>query len=145
MDYDTNINFRIEIDPEFLDSNNVQINLMNLLSQKYLNNIYKDFIILKILKINNISGGKISCSTGKVSYKIDTLCTIRNPLIDSIYTVLITNLNTMGAMCKYDKINVFIPRQYFGTCEPAVDEKLQAKILGKRVEDTIVCIGSFNY
>jgi len=118
---------------------------MNILSQKYLNNIHKDFIILNLGEIINISGGKISNSTGKVSYNINALCTIRNPNIDNIYTVLITNINTMGAMCKYDKLNIFIPRQYFGNHEPEIDVSFQVKILGKRIEDTIVCIGSFDH
>ena len=137
MDYVANINFKIEINPGDLRNCNVS----EFIKQKYINNIYLDYIILNVEEILSISGGKI-LNSGNVSYSILASCTIRNPQLDSTYSIHITQLNTMGAMCRFDKLNIFIPRQYFGDHDVLENTLWPVKIIGKRVEDTIVCIGT---
>jgi hypothetical protein len=115
---------------------------INLLRDKYNNTIFKDLYIKNVEDVIHKTGGKI-LNNGQIQFKIESLCSVINPCINTVYTLKITHINKMGALSKNELVTVFIPLQYYNNITPAIDSVYDIKIIGKRIEDSIVCVGKF--
>ena len=76
-----------------------------------------------------------------MTYLVNTDCIIVNPIIGNSYSLVITHNNKLGFMHKSDLVTIFVPVQYT-TRNLAIDEEVNIKIVGKRVEERIVCVGT---
>ena len=134
-----NISFRIKLEPSHL-SNNIAFKVKQITKDLYNHNLYKDCYINNILDIKIQSKAKVNYD-GCVIYHVDATCDVIQPLIDEIYNIQLTNVNKMGALWKYNKITFFIPKQYFiNEITPNVDDLIKVQIIGKRLEENMICI-----
>lgn len=133
------VDLTLFVSPSDLDK--INDNMENLLNDKYKNSIFKDLYIYHIDDIISISGGKIS-HNGTVFFSIKTNCIVVDIQIGETYDINVTNFNKMGAIFNVDKCTIFIPFQYYNGFSINSNSKLTVKILGKRISDNIVCVGS---
>tara|TARA_B110000977_G_scaffold201646_1_gene297469 strand:+ start:12113 stop:12532 length:420 start_codon:yes stop_codon:yes gene_type:complete len=117
----------------------LKIPCIGLLRHKYNETIFKDIYILNIEKIITKTTGKI-LNNGYIQYKITSQCRVLDLEMNTTYNLRITHMNKMGALHKNEKITVFIPIQYYNNTVPEVDSSFDVKIIGKRIEDSIVCV-----
>ena len=132
------INFDIYVSPSEVNT----INLKKYLCNKYNNNLHDGKYINEILNIEGVQYGKI-ISNGYINIKIKTICDIIDLQLDSVYyNIIITNYNKLGSFVNIGKVSIFIPKEY------SIDDQIQEtgisiniKIIGKRIDDKITCIG----
>ena len=136
---ETTLNIKIEL---ALHPSEINNNTLDLIKHKFESNLFKTYFIKTVSKIVSISGGKI-LNNGYVQYNIIVSCIVLNPEISHVYKLEITNINKMGALHKNDLVTVFIPLQYYNNITPVIDTRYNIEIIGKRIEDSIVCVGKF--
>ena len=138
MNYSNDTTFDISISPSEINN----INLKKYLLNKYNDNIFNGIYISNILKIHKVQYGKITAN-GHINIHITTLCDVINPLLNSIYyNVIITNSNKLGSFINLGKISIFIPKEYSINEEIlGIGSSMNIKIIGKRIDDKITCIG----
>ena len=112
------------------------------MKETYNNRVYQHMFITEIERINKVSPGKI-LHDGSVMYTIQCCALVINPVVNEVYTLPITHIHSMGSMHKVQSITIFVPLQYYNDYIPAVGDHQRVKIIGKRVDDTIVCVGEF--
>jgi len=134
--------FNISISPSEINT----INLKKYLQNKFTDNIHNGIYISNVSKVNTINYGKITAN-GFIDVKINTICEIVNPVVESIYNnVIITNYNKLGSFVSFGKISIFIPKEYSINEEiPTLGMSINLKIIGKRIDDKITCIGKQVY
>ena len=113
---------------------------LNTLQERFNDSLFKKYYIQEIQKIDKSTGGRI-LNDGKILINVTAICKVLDPDIDSVYSLRITNMNKMGALHKNNLVTVFIPQQYYNNESPEVDSTFNIKIIGKRIEDSIVCVG----
>ena len=113
---------------------------LNTLQEKYNDSLFKKYYIQEIQSVQGSNGGRI-LNDGKILANVTAVCKVLDPDIDSVYSLKITNMNKMGALHKNNLVTVFIPQQYYNNETPEVDSIFNIKIIGKRIEDSIVCVG----
>jgi hypothetical protein len=118
----------------------LQCSSLTLLRDKYNDTIFKNLYIKEITSVEHKNGGRI-LNNGCIQYNVDVICNVINPCVDDTYNLRITHMNKMGALHKNELVTVFIPIQYFNNESPEVDSSFNIKIIGKRIEDSIVCVG----
>ena len=103
------------------------------------NNVYEGYLIKKILKHSIYKDKKININ-GTISVKIVCICKIIDPIIDSIIKIKINDVNKMGYSYKEEKLCIFMP---IHLCQDIynIGDTIEIKIIGKRIEENIVCIG----
>jgi len=103
------------------------------------NNVYEGVFIKSILQ-SQISKDKKINLNGSISIKVFCKCLIIDPIIDSIIDIEINNINKMGFSYKHNKLCIFIP---IHLCNEnySLNQYIKIKIIGKRIEEDIVCIG----
>lgn len=110
------------------------------LQNKLNDTLFKKYYIQEVQSIAKVNGGRI-LNDGKILVIIIATCRVLDPDIDGVYKLQITNMNKMGALHKNNLVTVFIPQQYYNNENPEVDSVFNVKIIGKRIEDSIVCVG----
>jgi DNA-directed RNA polymerase subunit E'/Rpb7 len=103
-----------------------------------LNNIYNGFLVVDVIQCTPLKDKKINLN-GTVNMNIKCKCNIVNPEIGETYEITINDVNKMGVSYKSNKICIFIP-QHICTSDISLHDKVSVKIIGKRVEDSIICI-----
>tara|TARA_B100001996_G_C18550461_1_gene550612 strand:+ start:475 stop:900 length:426 start_codon:yes stop_codon:yes gene_type:complete len=139
MQYKQLIVIRITVSPSQLDEN-IKETVFNLIKEKYQQTLFKTFYISEILETSFSSHGKIN-NDGSVTYLVNTDCIIVNPTIGNSYSLVITHNNKLGFMHKSDLVTIFVPKQYTNR-NLAINEEVTINIVGKRVEERIVCVGT---
>lgn len=114
--------------------------LLGCLKDKYNGQLFKKFYIVDVMKINETNGGRI-LNDGSILCKITAYCIVLDPEIGNTYNLKITNINKMGALYKHELVTIFIPTQYYNNHTLEVDSTFDITIIGKRIEDSIVCVG----
>ena len=80
---------------------------------------------------------------GSVLYIVRCKCNVTNPKINETYRLAITGSNKMGAVFKDGLVTVFVPKHYCtDSVIPDVDSVHDIKIVGRRVDGRILCIGT---
>jgi len=131
-----NIDISIKLKP-----NEIHMSIIDLLNERYANKIFKKYFIKKVNSVSTRSGGKL-LNDGSILYKISADRVVLDPEIGEKYQVLITSTNKMGALHKNELVTIFVPLQYYNGYSPEVDSTFNIKIIGKRIEDSIVCVGT---
>ena len=126
---------KITFTPDMLCNDNLL-----LLQDKYNNTILRDIYIKHVDSIVEKQGGRI-LHNGQIQYNFTTECYVINPCINKVYNLQITSINKMGALHKHELVTVFIPIQYYNDVVPEVGMYFSVEIIGKRIEDSIVCVG----
>ena len=103
------------------------------------NTIYNDFYIDKIIELNLSTKNKINID-GSVVVRINCTCNIINPEVSSSFFIKIHSISKMGYTHKHNKVCIFIPIHLCSDSYEIGDE-IFVEIIGKRIEDTITCIG----
>ena len=126
-----------------LNLSEIQDDFSNYINDKCIdflvNNVYEGYFIKDILQ-SQISKDKRINLNGSISVKVFCKCSIIDPLIDSIIGIKINDINKMGYSYKQKKLCIFIP---IHLCNQTyvLDQCIKIKIIGKRIEEDIVCIG----
>lgn len=111
-------------------------------SDKYTNTIHEGRIIIHIFNVKLIEPIRI-LTNGMLKYTAKIECTVLNPVIGEVVKIHVTSVNKMGAIYKNLQMTIFVPKHL---CEneilPLVGTSIMVKIVGKRIEDKILCIGS---
>ena len=138
MERNQNINLNFN-----LDLSEIKDDFYNYINDKcffeLINNIYEGYFIKDILQMQIAKDKKINLN-GSISVKVFCECLIIDPIIDSIVDVKINDVNKMGYSYKHNKLCIFIP---IHLCSETynVEQIIKIKIIGKRIEEDIVCIG----
>ena len=126
-----------------LNLSEIQNDFDNFISDKckcmLINNIYEGYFIKNIIK-QKISKDKKINLNGSISVKVFCNCEIIDPIIDSVINITINDINKMGYSYKMNKICIFVPNHL---CNETyiLNQNIQIKIIGKRIEEEIICIG----
>ena len=137
MNYSDNIIFDVFVSPSDINT----INLKQYLQSKYNNLINNGKFIMNVTNVNKVQYGKVT-SNGNINVIINTLCDVLDPIINNTYNLVITNYNKLGSFINIGKISIFIPKEYSINEEiPSIGVSINVKIIGKRIEDKITCIG----
>ena len=104
-----------------------------------INNIYEGYLIKELLDSKITKDKKINLN-GSIFVKVICKCLIIDPIIDSTIKIEINNINKMGYSFKTNKLCIFIP---IHLCNDIyiLNQSITVKIIGKRIEEDIVCIG----
>ena len=102
--------------------------------------IYNDFYIDSINNIN--INNNIKINNDKLIIRCYCECQIIDLIVKSTFKMKINDVNKMGAYYKYEKICIFIPQHFIKT-NININDIVNIKLLGKRVEDNIICIADF--
>ena len=117
-------------------------NIDKIIEQKilntYLKTIFRASLILSIKSFKYQQLGLIN-NDGSITYDVIATCENINPEKGNIYDIKINNINQMGALCKFDKVTIFIPN-HFILEKININESLKVEILGKRIEENLVCV-----
>ena len=124
------------IKPNELD---VNIDFLQKCKTKLENNIQDEYYIKNVLEIKDNDKYKINID-GSIHVNIMCYCQVINPVIDSIVQIKITDVNKMGYSYKVDKLCIFLPNNNCNS-EYSINEIISVKIIGKRIEKNILCIG----
>ena len=131
--------FRILVLPHELCLNLHQV-LESKICDKYKNNIFNGSFILKILSFKYTQLGFIN-NDSSISFNVVATCEVLFPEEGKHYEIQFNNINKMGAICKFSKVTIFVPKIYFkDEILPNLHDKLVVEVLGKRVEENLVCV-----
>tara|TARA_B100001094_G_scaffold322812_1_gene372701 strand:+ start:2939 stop:3382 length:444 start_codon:yes stop_codon:yes gene_type:complete len=131
--------FRILILPYEL-SLNIEEVLEFKMHEKYKQNIFQGSFILDIksFKYNQLAYINNDAS---ITFNIVATCEVLFPEEGKHYEIKFNNVNKMGAFCKFSKVTIFVPKHSFKNQElPNINDILNVEILGKRVEENLVCV-----
>lgn len=131
------INYRLQICASELNSD-----IHELIHKKCNDYLYKNIVDnVYINDINNVSYNKeAKIINSKLSILCVCNCSVIDPILNSVITITINDINKMGAYYKYEKLCIFIP-QHLMKDSLQLNTTVQIEIIGKRIEDTIICIG----
>ncbi len=138
------INTKIKIHMDELDvSNHMSVTeyVNSTIINKYVDDIYNGIYFIEILKTLNSSQGFIDIN-GNVSIDVEVHGNGINISQGNEIQMEITQKNRMGYSYIFGKICIFIPMipEYCNEKEFCVGDIVNVVILGKRVEDKIVCV-----
>lgn len=134
------INVIVQIKPNMLQMNMEQ-NIIDIVKDEYVGNITSGVYILSIKTVGCLEMGKV-LNDGSVNYAITFNANVINPIEGETYNLEITNANKMGCVHKQHRLTIFIPKHYCINEEiPKETSICKVCIMGKRIEDNIVCIG----
>lgn len=117
----------------------LHINFLEKCKEKLQNNIQNEYYIKDVIEIKDNKKYKIN-TDGSIHANIMCYCHVINPVIDSIVEIKITDVNKMGFSHKFDKICIFIPNNTNNNSYN-INDTVKVKIIGKRIENNILCIG----
>ena len=108
---------------------------------KYVDDIYNGIYFIEIVKTSHANQGIIDIN-GNVSIEVIVHGRGVNICEGSNLKIEITQKNKMGYSYVYNKICIYIPivPEYCNNKEYFVGDVVNVLILGKRVEDKIVCV-----
>ena len=102
--------------------------------------LYKGVYIQTIKSFVPLQYGKIM-PNGSVQVSTTALCRVVNPRVNSTYEITVSSSNNMGAAYKTSGITVYIPKHMCtNQVVPNVDTVVNCEIVGKRIQDNILCI-----
>lgn len=132
------ISFKTQVSPTELHN----LKLKKFLHDKYQNQFYNGLIVLTINKVLSYEFGMVYTS-GFVELVIEALCTVKDLAINQVYELEITSSNKIGAFHNSQGIFIFIPKtSCLDENIPQAGEFVDIKIIGKRIENKLSCIGS---
>mgnify|MGYP007047406975 CR=1 FL=1 len=102
-------------------------------------NIHDGFFITKILEHSILTDKKINLN-GSIAVTVICKCLIIDPIIDSVVNIKINDINKMGYSHKQKHLCIFLPIHLCNQMY-TLDQNVKIKLIGKRVEEDIVCIG----
>ena len=102
-----------------------------------LNTIHDGVYVSRISNIKIISQNKIN-NDGSINICCQCKCTIIDPEIHKTYLIYINTINKIGYYHQNDKVCIFIPAN--NKLNISIKDTIKVKIIGKRIEDTILCI-----
>ncbi len=121
----------------------IEDNLSKYISDKctdyLIDKVYEGYLINDILTYHILKDKKINLN-GSVSLKVVCKCKITDPILDSIIDVEINDINKMGYSYKQNCLCIFIPIHMCNKIY-TLNQTIKVKIIGKRIEEDIVCIG----
>ena len=123
------------IKPNELD---VDLNFLEKCKHKLENNIQNEFYIKEVIKVQDNKKYRINID-GSIHVNIRCFCVVINPVMNSIVEITITDVNKMGFSYKCDKVCIFIPNNNKSIY--SINDIIKVKIIGKRIENNILCIG----
>jgi DNA-directed RNA polymerase subunit E'/Rpb7 len=130
---------KINIQPHLLH-NNLEHILRYAIHERLHEKIMNGSYIIDILSFKHKKSGVIN-NDGSVSFNTLVTCQTCSPEIGKIYKLKITHINKMGIMHKFEKVTIFIPAHNMITCDPEIGNWVDVHILGKRIEENMVCVG----
>ena len=141
MDDINNIVLTFDINPSNL--NEMAGNFNTYISKKCQASLVKkihDGVFVKEIMKCTIDNDKRIKANGDIAVKVVCKCEILNPILDSIISIKVNDINKMGYSYKLDKLCIFVP-QHLCSKTYHSNDMVTVKIIGKRVEETIICIG----
>ena len=104
---------------------------------KLLQSIHDGVYVSKISTIEIVSHNKIN-NDGSINICCRCNCNIIDPQIHETYSICINTINKIGYYYQNDKVCIFIPAD--NKLNISIKDIIKIKIIGKRIEDTILCI-----
>ena len=138
MELNHTFQYRFNIVPELLH-NDIEYHIKQKCNDELLNKIYKGKIVTKINHVKVNKNYKINYN-GIIETVSYVNCIIIDPENDSELEIKINDVNKMGFSYKSNKLCIFIPI-HFCTKTIRIGDSIKVKIVGKRIEEDMVCIG----
>lgn len=139
MEQTDELDVEISIPPYKLNN----VNLLDFVKDVIECTIKQGKYIKEVCKVSTKSIGKITMN-GHVVYNVKCECVTLEPKLNETYDICIHNMNKMGAIHKNNLVTIFIPRSYWNNIDIELNMTVSVKIIGKRIEDKIMCIGQIN-
>ena len=118
------------------------LKLKKLLHDTYQNQIYDGVIVLAINKVISYKFGTVYTS-GFVELVVEAICSVKDLAVNQVYEIEITNSNKIGAFHNSQGVFIFIPKtSCLDENIPQAGDCVDIKIIGKRIENKLSCIGS---
>lgn len=138
---------KIVIEPHQL--NDIKKGILNKSKELFEKTLVYEGFITSVNGIRNISPGRIQHSPMcGVEYSVDLDVDIFNIHVNDVVDVKVTNINGMGMFGKFEHATVFVPLHEIKNVDESekilhpVDSVVTVKIIGKRVTDEILCVGT---
>jgi DNA-directed RNA polymerase subunit E'/Rpb7 len=132
------IPYKINLHPSML-KRNISSTLNSLIIEKMKHKIFNSSYIVDILSFKHSNTGAIN-NDASVSYNVIVCCNTICPQVDQQYSIKITHINKMGILHKFEHVTIFIPLHHLINQSHAIDDTINVKILGKRIEENLVCV-----
>ena len=129
-----NYNCFVDNDANFFE------NKMKESAKQLQNQIYDGYYITDVINVKPFHDKKIN-NDGSVNIRLSCTCKIIDPVVNSIYTIEINNVSKMGYSFKTDKLCIFLPLHLCNNSVFKEGDNVQVEIIGKRIEEDIICIG----
>ena len=130
--------FKTQVSPGDLHN----LKLKKFLHDTYQNQIYDGLIVLTINKVLSYEFG-IVYNSGFVELLVEALCSVKDLVVNQVYEIEITNSNKIGAFHNSQGVFIFIPKtSCLDENIPQPGDCIDIKIIGKRIENKLSCIGS---
>ena len=113
--------------------------VQELCTQKLVKHIYNNVYIVSIIN-SYTSKDKFINHDGSIKLHCVCKCNIIDIVLHSEMDIVINDINKMGASYKIHKLCIFIPRHLACSRKFFINDTVRIKIIGKRVEEDIVCI-----
>jgi hypothetical protein len=131
------LHFNINISE--LSDNNFKNYINSLCKVKLIENIHEDTYIENILHTVINPDKKINID-GSIRVNVVCQCKIIDLQIHSKYDITINEINKMGYSFKTNKLCIFLPIHLCGDSTYQISDTISVQIIGKRIEDSIICI-----
>lgn len=112
-----------------------------LVSERFSGKIYNGAVIDAVLDTSITHDAKV-LSNGSVRFIVKALCNVCRLNVGDVTNIEITAVSKMGYVYKRKRLTVLIPRHMAGDEEYAVGDIVPVNIVGKRIEDNVVCVAS---
>jgi len=108
-------------------------------SHELCSKVYDGLYIKDIISIDFFEKKKINID-GTIHVKIKCFCNTIDPILQSVYPITINDVNKMGYSYKFEHLCIFIPLHLCDKITLHLGDTVDCKIIGKRIEENIVCI-----
>jgi len=129
--------------------NDVMHSIISKTKSSLIRSISKHGYITKVKRICNISEGVVQHSPScAVEYTVTVDVDVFNISENDIVDMTLNNVTSMGIFGECKHATIFVPQHELknvddvGTFGYSVGDSLRIKIIGKRITDTILCIGT---
>lgn len=128
---------------------NIKKEIINKSNELFVNTLVFEGFITRVNDVKKISPGRVQHSPlCGVEYDVDIDVDVFNIHVNDVVNVKLSNINGMGMFGRFEHATVFIPHHEIKNIDDTdkilhtVGDVVTIKILGKRITDEILCVGT---
>jgi len=123
---------------EPIQFNNANANVLKYIDNNIQDNVINGLYVNQVLNVRILANPKVLLN-GNVKYDVECKCEVIDPVVGSTLPFTVTSVNKVGYFSKDKKISYFMPLHY-SKKTLNINDQIDVVVVGKRIEDNIVCI-----